>query len=263
MIYLLERKKIMKTLNTKRLKISGKVYEIGPKNPYYRKFIPYYNQRVKKEPLVSKIIESMKEYGSCTMYQPILVDEDCKVRDGQHTMDAAIHLNLPYHVLIVPKNFKHMIPINTIQQRWLDADFTNYWIAEGREPYRIFKEIRDANPYISHGILVMMFAKSRTRTGGGSSKQFKKGNLHLYHLDYVNKCIGMFRQIENRAKITPILPNIFATQMFQQALLKAFNNDDFNFSKFKKGLTRNDHMLNILGRTPELYDEVIRLEGLG
>ena len=253
----------MKTLNTKRLKISGKVYEIGPKHPYYRKFISYYNQRVKKEPLVSKIIASMQEYGSCTMYQPILVDEDFKVRDGQHTMDAAIHLNLPYHVLIVPKDFKHMIPINTIQQRWLDADFTNYWIAEGREPYRIFKELRDANSFISHGILVMMFAKSGTRTGGGCSKQFKKGNLHLYYLDYVNKCIGMFRQVENRAKVTPILPNIFATQMFQQALLKAFNNDDFNFSKFKKGLTRNDHMLNILGRTPELYDEVIRLEGLG
>jgi len=253
----------MKTLNTKRLKISGKVYEVGPKHSYYRKFTSYYNQRVKKEPLISKIIASMKEYGSCTEYQPILVDEDFKVRDGQHTMDAAIHLNLPYHVLIVPKDFKHMIPINTIQQRWLDADFTNYWIAEGREPYRIFKELRDANSFISHGILVMMFAKSGTRTGGGCSKQFKKGNLHLYHLDYVNKCIGMFRQVENRAKITPILPNIFATQMFQQALLKAFNNDDFNFSKFKKGLTKNDHMLNILGRTPELYDEVIRLEGLG
>ena len=253
----------MKTLNTKRLKISGKVYEVGPKHAYYRKFTSYYNQRVKKEPLISKIIASMKEYGSCTEYQPILVDEDFKIREGQHTADALIHLNLPLHILIVPRDFKHMIPINTTQQRWLDADFTNYWIAEGREPYRIFKELRDANPFISHGILVMMFAKSRTRTGGGSSKEFKKGNLHLYHLDYVNKCIGMFRQVENRAKITPILPNIFATQMFQQALLKAFNNDDFNFSKFKKGLTKNDHMLNILGRTPELYDEVIRLEGLG
>jgi hypothetical protein len=253
----------MKTLNNKRLKISGKIYEIGPKHSYYRKFQPYYHQRVKREPLISKIITSMKEHGSCTMYQPILVDEDFKVRDGQHTMDAAIHLNLPYNVLIVPRDFKHMIPINTIQQPWRDADFTNYWIAEGRKPYKIFKEIRDANPYISHGVLVMMFAKAGTRTGGGCSKQFKNGYLHLYHLDYVNKCVVMFRQIEHRAKITPITSNTFATQMFQQALLKAFKNDDFNFSKFKKGLTRNDHMLNILGRTPELYTEIIRLEGLG
>ena len=253
----------MKTINFNKLRVQSKVYEIKPTHKDYRNFNPNYNQRSVTEGSISRIFHSIIEEGSALAYLPLLVDNNYNIHDGQTRYMAAIRLGEPFYIMEVPTDFKHMKSINTSQRNWNDADFTQHWIAEGLKPYEVFKKVRDDNNFISHGVLAMMFFKARTRTGGGTSKQFKKGNLHLYHLDYVNKCIGMFRQVENRAKVTPILPNIFATQMFQQALLKAFNNDDFNFSKFKKGLTRNDHMLNILGRTPELYDEVIRLEGLG
>ena len=79
----------------------------------------------------------------------------------------------------------------------------------------------------------------------------------------MNECIIKFRQVEDHAKIKPIDSRTFKTQFFQQALLKAFNKDDFNFCKFKKGLSNNDHMLNEFNRCNDLYLEVIRLEGLG
>ena len=252
-----------KTLSFNKLRVQSKIYEIKPTHKDYRNFKPNYNQRALSEGSVSRIFHSMVEDGSALKYLPILVDKNLCIHDGYHRYIACIRLGEPFYIMEVPTDFKHMKSINTSQRNWTDVDFTQHWIAEGRKPYTVFKKVRDDNDFISHGVLAMMFFKASTRTGGGTSKEFKRGNLHLQHLDYVNECIVKFRQVENHAKIKPIDFRTFKTQFFQQALLKAFNNSDFNFCKFKKGLANNDHMLNEFNRTGDLYLEIIRLEGLG
>ena len=252
-----------KTLSFNKLRVHSKIYEIKPTHKEYRNFKPNYNQRSLSEGSVSRIFHSMLEDGSALEYLPILVDKYMYVKDGYHRYTAAIRSGISFYIMEVPTDFKYMMAINTSQRNWNDVDFTQHWIAEGREPYEVFRKVKVENDFISHGVLAMMFFKARTRTGGGTSKQFKRGNLHLEHLNYVTECIVKFRQIENHAKIKPIDDRTFKTQFFQQALLKAFNNSDFNFCKFKKGLAKNDHMLNEFNRTGDLYLEVIRLEGLG
>lgn len=252
-----------KTLSFNKLRVQSKIYEIKPTHKDYRNFKPNYNQRLLNESSVSKIFHSILERGSALQYIPILVDKNFNIHDGNHKYHAAIRLGIPFYIMEVPTDFKHMVSINSSQKNWTDVDFTQHWIAEGREPYVVFKHIKDENKFISYGLLAMMFFKAANRTGGVTSKQFKKGNLHLQHIDYVTECIVKFRKIENHAKVTPILPNVFSTQLFQSAMLKAFNNKEFDFSKFKRALAVNDHGLNIIGRTSDLYNEVIRLEGLG
>jgi len=52
-------------------------------------------------------------------------------------------------------------------------------------------------------------------------------------------------------------------QQFQQAFLQAMADPDFNFTKFKKGLTTTKHYINILAKQVDILKEIKRIERKG
>jgi len=50
--------------------------------------------------------------------------------------------------------------------------------------------------------------------------------------------------LRNLGKNPPLLDSTRTKQQFQQAMLNAFDNPDFSFEKFKKGLSKVTHCLN-------------------
>ena len=74
---------------------------------------------------------------------------------------------------------------------------------------------------------------------------------------------GTFTFGRNLGKNPPLENNTRRKQQFQQAMLQAFENPEFNFEKFKKGLNKTKHDLNKLAKQKDLLKEIYKIESKG
>jgi ParB-like nuclease domain len=105
-------------------------------------------------------------------FRPILVDEKMRIIDGQHRLEAARRLKVGiYYQKQKEAKTEDIILLNQHQKKWELLDYLKYYVADGKEEYRKFKEFID-NKNISIQVGLAFFRES-----GKEQERFKNGNF--------------------------------------------------------------------------------------
>lgn len=96
-----------------------------------------------KEPRVRKIINSIKKVGY--VLNPIIVNEEFEVIDGQGRLEALKRLELPvYYIVVGGIGINECIAMNINQINWAMADYISSYADKGNESYEHLRLLLDA-----------------------------------------------------------------------------------------------------------------------
>ena len=103
---------------------------------------------------------------------PILVNKDMGIIDGQHRLAAARELGVPIFYKIVEKlDKRHIAILNSTKSIWQGPDYLHYFTVEGDPSYIALTEFMGRHPLLSFSNAKMMVGASNK----GSADDFRNG----------------------------------------------------------------------------------------
>lgn len=123
---------------------------------------------------VSKLVESISKK-NLLKYNPIMVDKNMMVIDGQHRLEAAKELGLYVYYNTVDAGLLDVISLNTNAKNWSMSDYVESHIEMGNREYielKVFKEKWDIG-YVVAATLLM----GENVEDGGKKARVVKGGL--------------------------------------------------------------------------------------
>lgn len=163
-------------------------------------------------------------------YEPMLVNENFYILDGQHSYLAAKDVGHPlYYKVRKGATLDSTRRMNTTRRQWTMDDFAHSFATSGRKDYIEFVRLRARHPEINNSILLIILAGGR-RNGLGDS--FRRGEFKIDNRDEANE------HIDRLQKIIDLTHAVINTPM-AVALLQLFKADnEFDFDHFLKKLER-------------------------
>lgn len=126
----------------------------------HNKFRKFPGNRTLKEGHVEKLMASIKQCDDLENH-PIIVDEDYRVLDGQHRLEAAKRLGLAiYYKIDKDASHEKIIQINDCKLGWNIEDKFEYHIEYGNDDYR---KIRDLCKEIGVNLAVALMFNGSSR----------------------------------------------------------------------------------------------------
>ncbi len=135
-------------------------------------------------------------------YNPILVNENMEVVDGQHRLEVARQNKLPVYFQIVPASgLNEVMELNTNLRNWKLVDFVDSLIVQGNKTMMYLREFCDEyNLSITGAIMAHTGGRSSTSKGGSflrlqkisftdeqKETAHKAADLHFDLRSYVNR----------------------------------------------------------------------------
>ena len=128
------------------------------------------NRELSQSNLISlekKVIEK-----NMLCYNPILVNSDYEVIDGQHRLEVAKRNGFEISFIVVPHlGLKETMGINTTGSKWTNVDFLKSYVDQEVPQYLVFKDFMDDYNFLSLSQCLFLL------TGKTECKPFKEGNL--------------------------------------------------------------------------------------
>lgn len=127
----------------------------------YSKFKMHSANRVLSESTVNKLVNSIREVGYIKG-KPVLVDENMRVVDGQHRLEALkrLHMPIPYEI-VKGDSFKSMVVLNANQVQWRLIDYIESYANQNKDEYRFLLKFQEKYKLgVSNSIAVVLTAKS-------------------------------------------------------------------------------------------------------
>lgn len=178
----------------------SKVYET--KN--YDKFVFYEWNRDIQQSTLNKIHKSVMEHG--WKIEPIIVNEEMGIIDGQHRFTYAKEHQLPIYYVIIKGLTKDDCQImNSVRTSWKTTDYINFYAIQGNQNYSNLM-ILDTT-YKDFNLGVIVYATSGKLAGGSSTGLIMNGeyvcnkkqyNTAIEVLDYLSNISNYIKQIKGR-----------------------------------------------------------------
>lgn len=184
----------------KRDKEIGKIYET--KN--YDKFHRYDWNRIINQNTINKITKSVCENG--WRVEPIIVNEEYGIIDGQHRYTYAKENNLPIYYMIIPGLTKEDCQImNSVRSGWLTTDYIRFYAIQGNGSYARLMALNETYKQINLTSIVYSLVNSHSE--GGFQKNIANGKFECtieeYEtavdiLDYINSLMNFIKKIKGK-----------------------------------------------------------------
>lgn len=171
---------------------------------------------------VEAIKKAFEETGNFTKFQPILVNENYDIIDGQHRFTALQEMGLPvYYTMVEGLRVKEAREMNNLQLRWNPLDFAHSYAEGGNENYQKYLDLRE-DYGLSHSV-TMAYIIGRGNDGGNDSmySDFRTG-------DFIVSDIDEARQRLNKLAELGEFTNVITYRPFALAYLKIMQSPEFN-----------------------------------
>jgi len=181
---------------------------------------------------VKALVKSIKEFGM--LINPILVNKDFQVIDGQHRLEAAKQAKSPIYYILAPDyGMSQVIALNVNQKNWTINDYVKSYSDMGLKDYMILEKFTQQHKEFSLVISASLLA-STNKNSSSSFESIRSG-------DY--KVTSITRANEWAKKIKSIAPYFqhYNTRHFVLAIIKLLKTkkDVFIFEEFVKKVKRN------------------------
>lgn len=242
------------------MKIINQVYETND----YTIFKQLTGNRPYNMPNIKRLKDS---FAKKQIENPIIVNENFEVIDGQHRLKTCSDLGLPVHFIICNNlGLQEVQMLNSNMSNWKREDYLNSYCNMGLEPYLQFRDFM--NDYPEFGIAASEALLTQRLSGGSWSrtdkehstnnsgsiaiKYFENGDLYIPDLSLSKKQAEMILQVKT-------FYEGFNRATFVRAMIGLFRNPNFDFSTFIKRLemqpTALVHCSNV-GQYKELIEEI-------
>ena len=181
-------------------KIIGKIYETMD----YDRFKFLEENREVKASRVKKIKDSIEEVGY--VLQPILVNENMEIIDGQGRFNACVDLGLPIIYMIEKgRGIKECRQLNLGQENWTTWNWINSYADGGNVDYQRFRTFLNNSKVSISYLLPLPF--DMCIPNGTVRRRIKEGDLHFskethervkWQADYLERFIPIIKNMRGR-----------------------------------------------------------------
>jgi len=196
-----------------------------------------------------KLVESIKDNDK-TMYNPILVDKDLVIIDGQNRFLACKELKLPVNFIVAKDmHIFEAADINQASKNWTTMDYASHYANRGREEY--IKLLDYAHKYDQRITVIMTFGRL-SKGNRSHGKSVRSGNFKFREdidVDAFFKHATEFREYLSFAK----------KDCFVKALLKMYMHENYDKDVMMKKLKKNSGIVHEQSRVDTMLDELLKL----
>ena len=245
------------------LKVVNVIRLVTPDSPLYWRIQSSDINRDKKEIHIKNLKRSLLKTNALRLSN-IVMDNEFKVIEGQHLVNAARELNLSFPIKVVDKkdyDEKHIVAINTTRKNWDLMDYCDLYVKKGYKSYMGFQNYIETQRITPH-VLISMFNKDWKRLGK-YTHHFKDGELpwDKTNQDFINEKFYQIRRIYGLAT-NPIIPDtIYKKQEFNQALICCLEKPrkSYDHDTFIKNIVDTPHNFNIIKSVNDFENEFVRI----
>jgi hypothetical protein len=186
----------------------------------YAKFKTMLGNRNINRNHVLRLMEEMRRYPDIFATQPILVNKDFYIVDGQHRFQAAHELGVPvYYTILENANLDTARHLNVAQRGWGLVDFARSYAETGRKDYVTFMRTLKQYPQIPPASLALVLAGSERKF---HADIFRRGDFAIPDLD-----VGM-AEAEQLARLIS-KTGVKLNTPFARALHRLNKSEDYEF----------------------------------
>lgn len=185
------------------------------------------NREINKS-LFKKLEKSILE-SNLLSTNPIIVNSEMEVIDGQHRLEVARKHNLEVTYLVDQDgDLEHVWAHNTVRNNWKPTDYLDSYTKAGKENYiKLGKFVSRYDIPITQAISILTgFAGSK---GDKAWLDFRKGHLIITNWGHGVRIAEQLKLLEKYVD-----RSILRSEKFNQALVFANRNKDFNMAKLVK-----------------------------
>lgn len=145
-----------------------------------------------------KLREALKKDPETAEYNPIIVNENMEIIDGQHRFEALKELRLPIYYIQVPGiGLEKVQELNSIAKNWTNEDYAKSYVELGNNNYAIYLEFR--HRYRFGFAITASFLQNKEYRGGWLSENFKNGKFKVNDIQLAHR---LFSQLNDIGKYT-------------------------------------------------------------
>lgn len=178
----------------------GKIYETKD----YEKFKIYEWNRIINQNTINKINKSVLENG--WRVEPIIVNEEYGIIDGQHRYTYAKENDLPIYYMVIPGLTKEDCQImNSVRSGWLTTDYIRFYAIQGNSSYAKLMVLNETYKQIT--LTSVIYALVNRHSQGKYLKEIVNGsfvcttdefNESVNILDYVNSLMDSIKKVRGK-----------------------------------------------------------------
>lgn len=185
---------------------------------------------------VKRLSESIRVNGmKCN---PILVNEQMQVIDGQHRLMACKNTNsFVYYIIVDGYSLNEVHTLNLNQKNWTKKDFMEGYANMGVEPYIKLKSFIEKNDDFSFNDCVILCSNTSSNNADVSHK-YKIQNPSLSKIEvftegtWAGKDFNIAQDWANKIRMISTYYNGYNRSVFVGTICGLFLNEKFDFNEF-------------------------------
>lgn len=206
--------------------------------------------REQKRGHVESLKKAFEEVGNLTKVQPILVNENMEIIDGQHRFTACQELNEPiYYTQVDGLRVGDARKMNVLHRGWLIEDYAQSF-AKTDPNYRKYLDIKEDYGFSHGNTLVYILNTDSKDKARGIGKTFRSGEFVLEDEK------GARERLEKLAEVGQYVTFVNDIS-FARAILRVINLEGFDFKRLLHKLELHQ---NLLRRYATIEDYLRMLE---
>ena len=197
---------------------------------------------------VRKLKKNIKDIG---LVQPITVDSDGHIIDGQHRFHACRELGIPVRYIIQDSmNMEDVVALNNMSKPWSTMDKVQSFAAQGNEHYQklldFYQDCKDLDNRISIRVAILI-AQGRASHASSNQKKMNIGKgTWEFREDYEVALKRLYSLLQFKRW------DFYLKQSFVTAFLRCLRTiDGFDPSELLKRAETHSHMFVYAGTTEE------------
>lgn len=200
------------------------------------------------EPHVLRLQKALRKDPSLT-FEPILVDKNMNIVDGQHRFLALSTLNKPITYMIDNNiSINDASELNSNQKNWSLFDYVQFFVNKGNQNYLFLQHELDKFKSVSTiSVIAQSFGNSKSNTFGGQTNKVIKEGKYTFDVSKQIEMEGFFNfitqiqnAIPNKRKLSNSLQQAVKTwylnpQVDRNRLIKVLDIDMIQMSPRNSG----------------------------
>ena len=159
---------------------------------------------------------------------PVLVNKNWEIIDGQHRFKALEALDMPISFIQLDNyNLADVRTLNTNSRNWSILDYAMSYASQGKKDYMIYLDYLDRFK-LGKTITAQLLMLDRAYT----TMLFKEGKLRVTNLPKTD------RLIENFLEVAAYFPDFYNTKAFTMAFMRVWLNPRYKHSEMMRKLPK-------------------------
>jgi hypothetical protein len=156
---------------------------------------------------------------------PIIVDREMRVIDGQHRLAAAQILQVEIFYIEATVDRKDISVLNSNQKNWKAMDYINYYTVEHNHSFQELSKLMNKFPQMKLSALLTLSNSENRRC----LSELKEGSLDVLNINEATELCEFIKDLANSFEYSFVYDS-----RFPLALLKAYKAENFDPDTLKR-----------------------------